>query len=248
MSENNFWDQYDQSVREEGGGGGIIALCNITTGYKVFPHGVDQADAYFPAPAGSKKAREAAKGRAAKLAGEHNLDRRPDWGIMIRMDKENAFVRGQPATWTTDMFRWAASYTDGCKEVVVPSLKDNGITLPFKGWCRVGVKDDPFAVAKGESGKTDEDQQGNPRFPVVHYVMEVFASKELALEAVGDMPTGGSPEDLPPVPSGYDEEGWEAVEKDIQDLLGKHPTQEDILQLAQDFKVDPSYIQAIAGE
>lgn len=246
MTEQNYWDTYDQSVKEEGVGGGVIALCVITTGYKVFPPGVDQTYAYFPAPAGNKKAREVAKNRASKLAKESGLDQRPQWGIMIRADKDNAFSRGQPATWQSDLFWWTASYTDGCKEVVVPSLKENKLSLPFKGWARIGVKDDPYAVAKGESGKTDQDQDGNPRFPVVRYVMETFASKELALEAVGDMP---SPvESLPVVPEGFDEDGWKAIENDIEDMLGKNPSPEKIMEIANDFGVDPSYVQAVAGE
>ena len=257
MSENQgYWDQYDESVQMESGGGGIIALTEVSTGYKVFPPGVDQVDAYFPAPAGkaNKKAQGEAKKKAAKLLSDHGMDDRPQFGIMIRCEKANAFTRGQAATWSQDRFFWAANYTQACKEVVIPALKELGVApLPWTGWARIGFKPDPYKVEQGEAGKTDEDQEGNPRFPQVAYVTEVFPDKKAAMEAVGDMPTGDS-DALPAVPDGYSEEDWattvdEHIAVMAKDKLdGGLPEPAVVASLSKEFGVDPSYIQAVVDD
>lgn len=174
----DFWNEYAEVSKQEGGGGGIVTRARVETGYKVYVSGADQADTFFPVAPNDAGARNTAKAKAQAMG-------RPNWGIQIKAYRDSAVVRGQPATWQSDRHFNTDSWTDACKQVVVPSLKDNGIVnLPWEGWCRIGFQPDPFKQAKGEAGMTDQDQDGNPRFPQVAYVVEVFADEDAARAAI----------------------------------------------------------------
>ena len=174
---SDFWKEYEQATEQEGGGGGIVTKALIETGYKVYVSGLDQADTFFPAAPGDDAARKAAKSKAQALG-------KANWGIQIKAYRDTAVVRGRAATWQADRHFNTDSWTSAAKEVVVPSLRQAGIVLPWEGWCRIGFQPDPFKLEKGEVGMTDQDQDGNPRYPQVAYVTEVFADEEAARAAV----------------------------------------------------------------
>lgn len=215
----DFWLEYEKEVREESGGGGIIALTEITTGYKAFPPGVSQGDSYFPSKTGDEQSRTTARAKCAALIAQHGLSARPQKGIMIRLDKDNAFTRNGPATWETDLFKWAASYTDGHNDVVLPSLKELKLRLPWKGWARVTQKPDPYYVKMGEAGMTETGQDGSPRYPSVWYVAEVYADKAEAMEAANAVAAATQPDTLPDVPDGWSPEDWEEMKPTIKEFL-----------------------------
>lgn len=200
--EMNFWEQYEKDAASEGGSGGIIATVEIQTVYKGFVEGLDQAAAFRAVPVGAiKEVKAAAKAAILELGAD-----RAQYGVQIRAYRDNAVSSGKAVTWKADRFFFQASWNDACKNVVVPSLKENGIVnLPFKGWVRIGFKPNPFNVAQGDAGKTDVDKDDNPRFPQVAYVVEVFRDADAARAAIG----GEASEDTPAGNTGNAPDGWE---------------------------------------
>lgn len=207
----NFWEAYERTVQAESGGGGIVAECVIETGYKAYVSG-PQEDSFFPCGMDdeSKAAAKAAADAAARAGGRE----RSRLGIQIRCKRDGAYSGGNPATWQGDRFFNADSWTEAAKDVVVPSLKEHDIRLPYTGWCRVGFQPDPYKKAQGEAGMTDTDQNGNPRFPQVAYITETFDDQDAAYAAIGvteDQPAAASAG----APKGWDEATWNSVVPDI---------------------------------
>jgi hypothetical protein len=216
----SFWDSYEKVTQEESGGGGIVALVRVDMGYKVYVAGVDQADTFFGVADAAN--RDQAKGDAQAFGRENGAPRGPQWGIQLRAYREDGLSRGQPVTWKADRFFNTDAWTSACKEVVVPSLRDNDIAPPWEGWARIGFKPDPYKVAMGESGMTDQDQEGNPRYPQVAYVVETFANQEAAYGGVdvADPADVAFPLEtiLPDFLEGtsWDDESWQQVIDDIK--------------------------------
>lgn len=177
----DLWAELDRIAAAEGGGGGIVALCDIAVGYKVYAPGVPQADAFFPAIPGNETSLKTAKASADALALVHQV-KVSRFGMQITAHRDGALSQGKPVTWTTPARYFNADvWTEAYKGVMGPSVKAAGIAvLPWTGWARIGFKPDPFKAAQGDAGKTDTDQNGNPRFPQVAYVVEVFPDEATA--------------------------------------------------------------------
>lgn len=228
----SYWDSYEKAAQEESGGGGIVANVRVDIGYKVYVAGVDQADTFFGVA--NPQERDAAKAEAQAFGRENGAPRGPQWGIQLRAYREDALSRGQPVTWKADRFFNADAWTSACKEVVVDSLKENDIAPPWEGWARIGFKPDPYKVAQGEAGMTDEDQEGNPRYPQVAYIVETFANQEAAYGGVETSPADVAfPEQADTsveLPEGVDPsfaDFWDEIVDDVrqQSEAGKNPMQ-----------------------
>lgn len=187
----NFWDDYEQEVQEQAGGG-IICMAKIDLVWKTFPGEVNQELTLFPAPPCNKNSPAAVKAAdkkaqlAAKAFGdEHGAERDPSKGLCIRAYRDNAARRGQPVTWKGDRFFFQAGWTEAGKQVG-KSVRDTGIIqLPWEGYIRIGFFDNPYHVSLGEDGKREKDLDGNFRFPQVAYIVEAFADENAAREAIG---------------------------------------------------------------
>lgn len=258
---NDFWLEYEKADKEESGGGGIVGLVNVRTGYKVYASGADQEESFFDAPASNKAARAKARAAATKYASDHGANQ-ARWSVLLHVPVDSAIrvIDGewQPVTWMADRYFVVNTWTDAAKEVVVPSLKAAGVTeIPCTIYARIGFKPDPYKESLGEAGMTDKDQDGNPRFPQVAYIVEVFDSLDAARAACG-LETGGntgaqpaSNEGDPPLPddwAGYPDAWMDevraikeeypgplpkvkaALEADADNLASKHScTPEDVL-------------------
>jgi len=238
---SNFWEQYEKDAESESGGsGGIICQADIETIYKGFVSGLDQADAYRAVPVGaSKDVRKKASAEVLALGAEQ-----AEYGIQIRARRENAVSRGKPVTWNADRFFFQASWNSACKDVVVPSLKATGIVnLPFSGWARIGFKPNPFNVAQGDAGKTDADQDGNPRYPQVAYITEVFKNADAARAAIG-----GEASEASETASGNSDapDGWElAAWKGIwSELAAAKDGGQTTKSIADDYGVPVKFVVA----
>jgi len=214
-----FWDEFEQVDQEErgSGGGGIVGEAVIQLGYKVYAAGTSNEESFFPiAEIGNEKSRAEAKAKAQAYAREHGAQGRPEWALQIRVKRNGAHSAGQPVSWSQDRFFVTPTWTDAFKDVVKPSLAERDIELPYTGWVRIGFKPDPYREAQGEAGKVDMDQDGNPRFPLVAYITEVFTSKEDAMAAVGGEPP------LAFVPEGWDAEDWAVCVEEIKEQKEMH--------------------------
>lgn len=232
----SYWDTYTEVSQKESGGGGIVARARIETGYKVYVKGHDQVDTFFAASAASESEMKTAKASASALG-------QPKWGIQIRVYRDSAVVRGAPATWQSDRFFNTDAWTDASKEVVVPSLKGSGVEkLPWEGWCRIGFQPDPFKLEQGEAGMTDSDQDGNPRYPQVAYVVEVFADEAAARAALGTQPETASVGGVTVVVPNEDwtPEAWKSV---WPDLLKAQKDGKSLAQIAKEWEVTPADVK-----
>lgn len=232
----NFWEQYEKATQAESGGGGIIAECIIETGYKAYVSG-SQEDSWFPCPPTEESMKDTKK--KADSYAKANGAERAKWGVQIKALLDGAYSAGQPATWQGDRFFNRDSWTEdesekaqkkGVIPVLIPSLRENGVALPFRGWCRLGIMPDPVMEARGEAGKTKKDRDGNPTFPTVTYVTEVFDSKEAAYAALG-VTGDATPAAVNTVPAIYDAETWASVIPDIK------ASTDPLTKLAADYQV-----------
>lgn len=247
MTEDKYWNQYEKAVAEESGGGGLISLAEIETGYKVlYATGVSQEESWFPAAASDKKAKAIAKKAAQVLAKEHE-NGVVYFGIGIVTSRGKSYKRGALVTWNVPaLVRFTANFWDSCNDIVIPSLKERKIApLPWQGWVRLGFQPDPHAVANDK-----KDDQG--RYRQVAYVTEVFADEKAAMKAVGEMPTGDIGEGLS-VPDGFDEPDWDALKDELTEMLkghldaGKSETMAATL-VAREVGVDVKYIKPLIDE
>ena len=243
MTQDKYWDQYDEASREEsGGGGGLISFAQVETGYKVYASGVGQEESWFPAPAGDKKARAVAKKAAQALADEHGCAM--NWGIGLVTPREKSYKQGSVVTWSVPtLVRFTASFWDSCSDIVIPSLKEHKVApLPWEGWVRLGFQPDPYAVEQDK-----KDDQG--RYRQVAYVTEVFPDEAAAMKAVAEMPTGDIGEGLG-VPDGFDQADWDNLSDELVAMLqgfldsGKSETMAVAL-VAKEVGVDGRYIKPL---
>jgi len=214
-----YWDEFDKADKEESSGsGGIIGNVIADTGFKVYASGQSNETTFFPTGGVGGDSRLAAKRKAEAFAQEVNANSKPKWAVQIQVEKEDAFSGGNAATWANNRFFVTDTWTSAFKEVVRPALEKFEMVLPFTGWARIGFKADPYKEAMGESGKTDQDQAGNPRFPLVAYITELFASKAEAMVAVGDGGSGGSAAVMPEfIPEGWEAGDWAGLIPEIKE-------------------------------
>jgi len=217
-----YWDDFDKADKEESSGsGGIIGNVIVDAGFKVYASGQSNEATFFPSGGVGADRRLAAKRKAEVFAQEVNGSE-PKWAVQIQVEKQDAFSGGKAATWANNRYFVTDTWTSAFKEVVRPALEKFEMALPFTGWARVGFKADPYKEAMGEAGKTDQDQDGNLRFPLVAYITELFASKAEAMVAVGDGGGSGSGTVMPEfVPEGT-EEWWADAVTDIKEQKEMH--------------------------
>lgn len=193
----------DQAKAEKefggGSGGGIVALCDIQIGVKVFAKGQSNADTWFPYTLGDEDGYEKAQTDAKKFAIEHGAfqmiqgretnNPNAHLGISIIAHVEGAISGGGPAQWSQDRHffvpypkKWMrADQPNAFRDLLAPSLIEHGIQkFPWAGWCRLSAAPDPYKASLGEAGMTDTDLDGNPRFPLVFFVAEVYENEEAA--------------------------------------------------------------------
>jgi len=249
---SDYWDEYNRVASREGGSGGIVCKALIEFGYKVYVSGPTQEESWFAAPGrdtpDANKVRKRQLAAAKKLAAQYNAAKGPQWGIQIRAYRDTAVVRGQPATWQGDRFfncdKWVSAY----KEVLVPSLRESGVgVLPWEGWCRIGFKDNPYHVKLGKAGMTDRDQDDNPRFPQVAYIVEIFADETAARAAVGAIESQPSPVEAAfpeqaDVPEGWSAKEWERLIPVLRAAVRDEGQTAEVV--ADDYGVAVKYVKA----
>lgn len=237
MSEQaqEYWDAQAKAIKEQGsgeGGGGTIGYGRVETGWKVMASGIPQGESWFPCDNGDKRAIAVAKKAAQKLAKETGAKFYYGIGIVLPADK--SFSRGEAATWSTpELVRFTANFWTAFDEVLIPSLVENNIRVPWEGWMQVLGKADPNAVENDL-----KDEQG--RYKQTYYVAATFKNKVLAMKAVAEMPKGD--DSSSDVPDKYTPEDWESFKPAILEQLET----ESVEEVADAFEVELRYIQAIA--
>lgn len=248
MTNNDWWNEALETAQAESAGGrGIVGKARVEFGYKVYVSGAKQEETFFPAPAEKTRAEE--RSRALAKAQEllrkfGNIGKRPAWSLQIRVYRESAVARGEPVSWKDDRFFVTPTYASAFN-TVVESLRNAGITaLPWEGWARINFVNDPYAEAQGAAGMTDRDADGNPRFPQVAVIAEVYPD-ELTAYAAGVF--GAEVEEAPKIaddcPPGYSRRAWELCIPSIKQALaaGTPPA-----KIAADYNIPPDWVIRIS--
>lgn len=250
---SDFWKQYEQEEQETSSGG-IIGKTLVDLVWKAFPSGVDQEETIFPAPpcprnapAKVKEANAKARSAAKALNVKHGETRDPSKGFYFRVYRDNAVSGGRPVTWQGDRFFFEASWTEAGKRVK-QSLMDAGILeFPWEGYARIGFFDNPYHVKQGEAGMTKTDQNGNPAFPTVAYIVETFADEDAARTAIGTVAAeeGVNVAGQSSAPDGWDMDSWKSV---WPELHTAKESGKNVAQIASDYSVKPGDVASALSQ
>jgi len=234
------WEEFEKQLEEQAemessGGGASVCFAEVEFGYPVFVSGLDEDERWFPAPVGKKNkdAQREAEAQAKAKASEYEAD--PNsvrFSLRILFHANGALKiqngQAQPAGWAGNMSEIVPYWTmktdtpSAFKELHFPAMKENELYHGWKGWVKVGYARNPYHVSLGEEGMVDEDQNGEPRYPIVRYITKVYNSKEEAyadVEFSDDVPFSNQSGGGGTVPDGYSPEGWDNVKPAIKKQL-----------------------------
>jgi hypothetical protein len=184
----------EEDAKKASGGGGIISLCELNRGYKVFVSGMDNRTSFFPFAPGDEAGKKLAESNAKKHG-------KPQDSIEIIVYKDS--VKGREVTWKDDRFFTCPLWTPGFKEVVMPHIKEARPPIGKKFWGKVGFTVDP-------SGRTKADQQGEQKPELIAFIAQVYANEAEATADAGSTTAsanGTEPND-PMRPADYSAKDW----------------------------------------
>lgn len=180
----DFLNKMNKAGQEaSSGGAGIVAQVTVEFGWHRYVAGVE-----FHAPFTPVKTPDDmldAKQRCVDFLRENGSSDWPTFGVRTTVHKEE-ILTGEKRSYAGDLREFVASFQEGAYEIVMQGLADSECPVGSKFWGRVKSKSDPYAVEKGEEGKTDKDQNDNPAYPRVRYIAEAFSNRAEALAAAGD--------------------------------------------------------------
>lgn len=113
---------------------------------------------------------------------------RPGIKITVYAD---VLSRNEP--YAMDLMEFTPAWQEGAYKMIYNSMLEN--ELPFNDifYGQVVYKANPYHVAKGEAGKTSEDQNGNPAYPTVRVPVQKFANQKEAQDFVGSLAVNNEP-------------------------------------------------------
>lgn len=180
----DYLDQMNKAGKEASSGGtGIIAQITIEFGWHRYVEGVD-----FHAPFTPVKNPDDmldAKQRCVDFLRENGSQGWPTFGVRMTVHKEE-ILTGEKRSYAGDLRDFVASFQEGAYGIAMQGLAESECPVGVKFWGRVKSRNDPYAVDKGEEGKTERDQNENKVFPRIRYVAEAFANREEAQAASGN--------------------------------------------------------------
>lgn len=172
---SNMREFLDQ-MREEGlkatGGGvglGVVGKVLVQFGVHRFVPGHD----FWEFWAEIKKPEEA-QAKTAELANklkEAGVTDSPNFGIRVTVLKDTLSAQ---APYKKDLAEFTPQWQADAYKLIEDSLYENDLPISEVFYGQVQYKANPFHIAKGEAGKTDKDQNGNPRFPSVRVPVRKF--------------------------------------------------------------------------
>lgn len=251
MSENDILADF---FAFEQGAGGVICEVLIQMGYKSFATGYTgntQEKTFFPCkptPRGTEPTPEQMTARKAA----YDLGAVVSYGVMIRQFLSTASrADGKPPNWDCDQFDFTSNFASGTREIVMPSLRKQGIAVPlvrdnsWRGYVRLAWADDPYKVERDE-----RNSQG--RFDQVVYITETFAGEDAARAAIGD---AGEPSASFTLSQTAIDAGWEmsALKGQKDEAIKRLPESstpifdDEVTKLAESWKLEPSDLYSLLG-
>jgi hypothetical protein len=236
----NYWDQALEGAQEESSGGGVIGRGRVSLGYFAFVQGFqgdDRDKCVFipdnPGKAARAEARKAAQAFCAKNGAETKAAR---WCAITRIYRTDAVrANGEDVSWQNDRLETTPLWTlnqDGpsAGKAVREALIDHKVPGNKDFYGRFGWPPDPYKTSQGEAGMTDEDQEGNARYPRICVVQEVFASKTAAQEAVGSADAGDESTAAYPWADGWSQDDLIAMVNTFTQEKGEYDTFAELVE------------------
>ena len=221
---DTFGDIVEEETRS---GPAVLGLVEISMGYKAYVSGMSSADTFFAvADPHNGQQRKAAKAKAQELgranfgiqikrfrdqtdqfkdgqwvavSWNNDLYENVDGWRSVRKARNGQVRLRNPETLQYENVPVDAFPNGLGFDMVIDSLDKCGISdkLTWRGYAALMWLDDPAAVYYGDAGKTATDQDGNPKFPTVAVVTDVWNSGDEMREALG---IKAIPDELRPQP------------------------------------------------
>ena len=231
--------QYIEEEEQAAGGGGMfVCQAELAIGYLVYATG-PRVDRYFKVMGGDDRDEQKA---AAKALGEKLGGIRSQFCVSLSLFADSVLNREETPTWTqAGPWVWAHDlpvYTDAWREVLSPSIQSNfGEEIPFneKFWAQINLVPDPY---NKKSGKDNN----------VPMLVQVFETKEQAIEALGEENTFGT--NLPDQPETWNEGAlgvWKIQVEDIIKHFKENPKDDGEFFLMPQFGVDKDMLEQLRG-
>lgn len=192
-----FLDQMREEGRKLSGGStslGMVGKVLVQLGFHQYIKGQNQDFWYYWAAVTTFDEMEA---KAAEVNGKLRQDGASDnarFGVRVTVFKD---VLSSDQPYKKDISEFTAEWQTESFNLVSESIIENDLPLGEVFWGQVKPKANPFHVAKGEAGKTDKDQNGNPRYPAIRVPVKKFAN-EAEARAFVEANGAKSSDNLPP--------------------------------------------------
>lgn len=189
MSSKDFLDRMRKKADDSGysgGGGGTVAKILLETGLHRYVANHEFWSFWKPISDDAEMVviGEELKARLQEAGSTDN----PIFGIKITIKKDalgrdpfKADLQEFIPEWQTDGF-----------ELICDAIEKLDLPIGEMFYGRFQYKANPFAVKKGEAGKTETDQNGKARYPSIRVPIEKFANEAAAKEAAGSSSSGAS--------------------------------------------------------
>lgn len=231
----DFYDSVYDGVAEESAGGGVIGRMKVEFGYKVFPIGLTGEDVFktffpiiVPTKDGRAKVREKARAFAVEN-GEENPRPRHAAGLTMYKAPHTVTLSGEDVEWNFNQLKvvplWTIDKGPSAAKLFMDAVTEHKVPINEDFYGRVTWRPDPYQESLGEAGKTEKDQEGNLRVPLIAIIAETFpdkssmqaAAEAYAANAPGDNGTGSYPwADFPGDWGDENTEGWTKLAKDFE--------------------------------
>lgn len=191
--ENFLKGMREEGQRVAGGGSGIVSKVLVEFGLHRYVAGHEFWD--FWIPTGSMAEIEPKKVElAAKLQAVGCTDA-PSFGVRVTVRKE-ALSAEQP--YKKDLVEFTPQWQADAYGLVEKHLVEVDAPIGTEFYAQIKGVPNPYHVTKGEAGKTDTDQNGNPRFPAIRVPVKKFANEAEARAFVSANGAANSNVQLPP--------------------------------------------------
>lgn len=212
-------------MKEEGkqfsssGSLGVVSKVLVEFGLHRFVEGHDFWEFWTPVES-AKEIKPKGAELAAKLKAAGSTET-PSFGVRVTVRKDTLSAN---APYKRDLVEFVPQWQSDAFALVEKHLVEADVPIGAEFYGQVKYLANPYHVAKGEAGKTEEDADGNPRYPSLRIPVKKFASET---EARAFVEANGSAAAAPKSPfsekamASYTVQALQDSAKEIFEWLGK---------------------------
>jgi hypothetical protein len=174
MDMREFLDKMAEEGEKVSGGGslGIVGKVLVQFGVHRFVEGHEFWE-YWLETKGPGEISDRATELAEKLR-KIGVTDKPNFGIRVTVFRD---VLSAASPYKKDLIEFTPKWQSDAYKLIEDSVFENKLPVGEEFLGQVQYKPNPYHVAKGEAGKTDKDQEGNPRWPSVRVPVRRFADE-----------------------------------------------------------------------